>query len=97
MRNDRLIREEMERRLRLGCIADRVVFLFGGDRLGAQQWLHTPNHGFGDKSPVDFAVTELDAERVEDIINRIEHWLVPWHPSEAQALADDERYGRADG
>ena len=80
MWSGRAIREETERRLRNGCILDRLVMLFfNGDHAGAEHWFNTPNPGLGNKSPHDLAATELGAEEVEELITRMEHWVVAWH------------------
>ena len=81
MLTHRSLREESERRLRVGCILDRLVMLFfNGDHAGANHWFKTPNPGLGNKSPFELVNTELGAEEVEDLITRIEHWVVAWHP-----------------
>lgn len=39
----------------------------------AREWLHEPQRGLGDRSPLDVLRTEVGAREVEDLLGRIEY------------------------
>lgn len=39
----------------------------------AREWLKTPQAALGGSTPLDFALTEVGAREVEDLLGRIEH------------------------
>jgi putative toxin-antitoxin system antitoxin component (TIGR02293 family) len=69
----RLAPEESERLLRLSFLFDRSVELFEGDVAAAMQWLATPQRTFENKTPLQYARTEIGAREVENLIGRLEH------------------------
>lgn len=48
-----------------------AIAMFGGDRAAAEAWLHQEAMGLGWQRPVD--VMEQEAQRVLDLITRIDH------------------------
>jgi putative toxin-antitoxin system antitoxin component (TIGR02293 family) len=73
---DHDMRQQMERRLRVGCLTDRAEAIFKGDMSSARKWLNTPNAALDNKSPLAAAETETGAELVEALMLRIERWLL---------------------
>lgn len=72
-KENRLSPEESERLLRLSKLFEHSLRLFEGDREAAVSWLRTPKKALGNKSPLQFARTEVGAREVENLIGRIEH------------------------
>jgi putative toxin-antitoxin system antitoxin component (TIGR02293 family) len=69
----RLAPEESERLLRLSFLFDKSVELFEGDVASAVQWLAAPQRTLENKSPLQYARTEIGAREVENLIGRLEH------------------------
>ena len=67
----RLNPEESERLIRISRIYDKAVDLFEGDEDDALRWLQKPAVAFDDKTPLEFASTELGAREVENLIDRL--------------------------
>jgi putative toxin-antitoxin system antitoxin component (TIGR02293 family) len=66
-------RDESERVMRFMRVVERCEELFGGDELGAQRWLNTPDDLFEGRTPFEYAETEPGAQYVMQIIGRLEH------------------------
>lgn len=64
--------DESDRILRASRVYDRVLDLFDGDREEARAWLISPRNTFNGSSPLEFAITEVGAREVEDLIGRLE-------------------------
>lgn len=45
----------------------------------AKKWLKEDAYGLGDVSPLEYAVTEIGAREVEDLLGRIEHGVFSSH------------------
>ena len=69
----RLLPEESERLLRIAGVFEQALELFEGDREAARHWLTTPSEDLDEQSPLDFAITEIGARDVENLIGRLEH------------------------
>lgn len=69
----KLAPDESERLFRLSRIFDKALGLFEGNRNGAVTWLTTARRALSDKTPLDYAKTEIGAREVEDLIGRLEH------------------------
>lgn len=65
--------DESERVDRITRIYHLATELFEGDKSEAVKWLKEPNRGLADRSPLDFARTEIGAREVENLIGRLEH------------------------
>jgi putative toxin-antitoxin system antitoxin component (TIGR02293 family) len=63
---------ESERIYRIAKIYDRAVEVFGDEEMG-RRWLKEPAWALGDRTPLEFAETELGAQEVDDLLGRIEH------------------------
>jgi putative toxin-antitoxin system antitoxin component (TIGR02293 family) len=64
--------DESDRILRASRVYDRALDLFDGDREEARVWLISPRQTFNGSSPLEFAITEVGAREVEDLIARLE-------------------------
>ena len=57
----------------------RIVGLYGmaedvlGSKRDASEWMSAPNRSLGGVSPAEFAVMEIGAREVEDLLGRIAH------------------------
>ncbi|MFV9645386.1 MAG: antitoxin Xre/MbcA/ParS toxin-binding domain-containing protein [Desulfobacterales bacterium] len=71
----RLKTDESERVLRLACLYERAIEVYGDEDL-ARQWFRLPVKGLGGKTPLEFADTEPGAREVEDMLGRIEDGVV---------------------
>lgn len=69
----RLAPEESEKLLRLSSIFEKAVELFEGDVPSAVHWLGAPKRALGDRTPLQYARTEIGAREVENLIGRLEH------------------------
>lgn len=67
----RLSQVESERIMRLARIAARARHVLGG-RATALDWLTTPNRSLGGEPPLQLLDTDLGAERVLEVLGRIE-------------------------
>lgn len=65
--------DESERVDRIARIYHLATELFEGDKSEAVKWLKESNRGLADRSPLDFARTEIGAREVENLIGRLEH------------------------
>jgi putative toxin-antitoxin system antitoxin component (TIGR02293 family) len=68
----RLQKEESERVVRLQRLFEKALDVFE-DRAAAQSWFISPQLALGEKTPLDYADTELGAREVENLLSRIEH------------------------
>ena len=68
----RLQKEESERVVRLQRLFEKALDVFE-DRAAAQSWFNSPQLALGEKTPLDYADTELGAREVENLLSRIEH------------------------
>ncbi|OGO16770.1 MAG: hypothetical protein A2Z14_05620 [Chloroflexi bacterium RBG_16_48_8] len=64
--------DESDRILRASRVYDKTLELFDGDREEARTWLTTSRKTFNGSSPLEFAITEVGAHEVEDLIGRLE-------------------------
>ena len=64
--------EESERIFRLQRLFEKSLEVFEDAGL-AKKWLKEEAYGLGDVSPLEYAVTEIGAREVEDLLGRIEH------------------------
>lgn len=71
----RLQPAESDRVLRLARIAARAGEVFG-DRDKARRWFHKPNRALGNVSPLSLVDTDIGAQKIEDILLRIEHGVL---------------------
>lgn len=71
-RLDPLESDRMARALRLVQRSVAVTC----DEAGARTWLHTPNRALGRRTPFETAGTETGAERVFQLLGRLEHGVV---------------------
>jgi putative toxin-antitoxin system antitoxin component (TIGR02293 family) len=72
----RLTSEESERVLRICRLFDLATELFAGKQDAAADWLTTPKMALADRSPLDFADTEIGAREVESFIGRIRYGVI---------------------
>jgi putative toxin-antitoxin system antitoxin component (TIGR02293 family) len=72
-KENRLSPEESERLLRISRLFEDSLRLFDGDRDSAVNWLRTPKKALRNRSPLQFARTEIGAREVENLIGRIQH------------------------
>jgi putative toxin-antitoxin system antitoxin component (TIGR02293 family) len=68
----RLDREESDRVVRFARLMGRAVEVLESEE-AARRWLNAPQVGLGGAVPLDFAVTEVGAREVEDLLGRIEY------------------------
>jgi putative toxin-antitoxin system antitoxin component (TIGR02293 family) len=47
--------------------------LFEGNTAAARKWLQSPEKGLGNVSPIDYAVTDIGACEVRNLIGRVEY------------------------
>jgi putative toxin-antitoxin system antitoxin component (TIGR02293 family) len=73
-RRVRLTPAESERTERLARVIAAAEYVWGDDE-DAQQWLRTPNPEIDGQPPIQAAMTELGARRVEDVLDRIFYGL----------------------
>lgn len=66
---------ESDRLARLVRLLARCTDLLGGPD-EARTWLTTPARALGRRTPLEVASTEIGAERVFDLLGRIEHGVV---------------------
>ena len=65
--------DESERVDRITRIFHLATDLYEGDKAEAVKWLKEPNRALADRTPLDFARTEIGAREVENLIGRLEH------------------------
>jgi putative toxin-antitoxin system antitoxin component (TIGR02293 family) len=73
-RRDRLSAAESERTERIARVVANAEYVWD-DRENARRFLTTPHPALGGRSPIDAAMTELGARRVEEILGKIFHGL----------------------
>ncbi len=64
--------EESERLFRIQRLFEKALDVFEDADL-AKKWLKEEAYGLGDVSPLEYAVTEIGAREVEDLLGRVEH------------------------
>jgi putative toxin-antitoxin system antitoxin component (TIGR02293 family) len=69
-RRSRLSRPESERTERLARVIAAAEHVWG-DRVDAREWLTRPHPELGNRTPLDSAMTELGARRVEELLDRL--------------------------
>lgn len=73
-RRVRLSTEESERTERLARVIAAAEYAWD-DRDQAREWLNSPHPELDGRSPVDCAITELGARRVENLLDRLVYGL----------------------
>ena len=68
----RLSPQESDRVLRFRRLVEHATKVFG-DLIRARQWLKSPQRGLGGAVPLDYAVTEVGAREVENLLGRIDY------------------------
>ena len=63
--------DESERVFRLARLYEKALGVFN-DTLAAQKWFNSPVKGLGNKTPLEYADTEVGTREVEDMLGRIE-------------------------
>jgi len=71
----RLKPDESDRLLRLARVFAKSLQLFDGDHEAATLWLTDLNIALGRIAPLDFARTEIGADEVEALVDRIEYGI----------------------
>jgi putative toxin-antitoxin system antitoxin component (TIGR02293 family) len=71
----RLEPDESDRLLRLARIVGLALQLFEGGLDEARAWLFAPHTALDNRSPIEFAGTEVGAREVENLIGRLEHGI----------------------
>ena len=64
---------EGDKILRYARLLDLTLNLMDGNKENALEWLSTPNRALNGEAPLSYAVTEIGAEMVSDLIGKIEH------------------------
>ncbi|HUP61960.1 MAG TPA: antitoxin Xre-like helix-turn-helix domain-containing protein [Thermoanaerobaculia bacterium] len=67
--------DESDRLLRLARVFAKALHLFDGDREAATLWLTDLNLALGRIAPLDYARTEIGADEVEALVDRIEYGM----------------------
>ena len=67
---------EGEKILRYAHLLDLTLQLMDGNKENALRWLTEPNRALSSDTPLSYAVTELGAEIIRDLIEKIEHGVV---------------------
>lgn len=73
-RRVRLTPRESERTERLARVIASAEYVWG-DRTEAREWLHAPHPELEGKAPIEAALTELGARRVESVLDKILYGL----------------------
>jgi len=68
----RLEPDESDRVVRYARLMGRATEVFDGVE-PARRWLSSPQHGLGGETPLNYAMTELGAREVENLLGRIEY------------------------
>lgn len=74
-RKTRLSAVESERTERLARVTAMALEAWNGEEEAAREWLRTPHKELGDVAPIQAALTELGARRVEKILTAIIYGL----------------------
>lgn len=69
-------KDESDRLYRFAEVFYASLELFESDETAAQQWLHSPILGLGNKRPIELLTTSAETEAVLDLIGRLEHGVV---------------------
>jgi putative toxin-antitoxin system antitoxin component, TIGR02293 family len=69
----RLKPDESDRLVRLARVFAKSLDLFHGDREAAALWLTDLNFALGRIAPLDYARTEIGADEVEELVDRIQY------------------------
>lgn len=64
-----------DRLFRVAKVYARATEVFE-DPASAREWLHSPQIGLNERTPLDLLVTEAGARAVEDLLTRIEHGVL---------------------
>jgi putative toxin-antitoxin system antitoxin component (TIGR02293 family) len=64
-----------DRLFRVAKVYARATEVFE-DPSSAREWLHSPQIGLNERTPLDLLVTEAGARAVEDLLTRIEHGVL---------------------
>jgi putative toxin-antitoxin system antitoxin component (TIGR02293 family) len=68
----RLEPDESDRVVRFARLMGKAVEVFENEE-AARAWLASPQFGLGGETPLDYAMTELGAREVENLLGRIDH------------------------
>lgn len=71
-RESRLDPTTSDKVVRFARLMGKAVNVFGNPE-DARKWLSSPQFGLGGAIPFDYAITELGAREVENLLGRIEH------------------------
>lgn len=71
----RLKADESDRLVRLARVFAKALDLFHGDREAATLWLTDLNLALGRVAPLDYARTEIGADEVEALVDRIQYGM----------------------
>jgi len=63
---------ESDRVVRFARLMGKAVEVFESEQ-AARAWLSAPQIGLGGENPLDYAMTELGAREVENLLGRIDH------------------------
>jgi len=67
--------DESDRVVRYAHLLSVATNLMNGSEEDAREWLSSPAHALGGSTPLETAVTETGARRVEDLIVALEHGM----------------------
>lgn len=67
---------EGDKILRHSHLLDLTLQLMDGNKENTLRWLAAPNRALNGDTPLSYAVTELRAEIISDLIEKIEHGVV---------------------
>jgi len=68
----RLEPDESDRVVRFARLMGKAVEVFENEE-AARAWLSAPQFGLGGETPLDYAMTELGAREVQNLLGRIDH------------------------
>jgi putative toxin-antitoxin system antitoxin component (TIGR02293 family) len=68
----RLEADESDRVVRFARLMGKAVEVFENED-AARAWMSSPQIGLGRETPLDYAMTELGAREVENLLGRIDH------------------------
>jgi putative toxin-antitoxin system antitoxin component (TIGR02293 family) len=69
----KLLPDESERLLRISRVYDQAVRFFEEDKIAARGWLKSSARGLRNRTPLEYAKTEVGAREVERLIGRMEY------------------------
>jgi putative toxin-antitoxin system antitoxin component (TIGR02293 family) len=67
--------DESDRVVRYAHLLCLATNLMSGNEQAAREWLSSPAHALGGSTPLETAVTEAGARRVEDLVVALEHGM----------------------